>query len=135
METMEKIAALPASTQVGLMAESIEKLAAARDQLATENQKLASELEFEKLCTQVMDSGQNPWVSRTETLDGLKKLASEGRLDAFRVSLDLLPGTLPKLAAGLSSGTEVDDDGKRKPNVKESRARVFDAVMGGAVDD
>lgn len=136
METMEKIAALPAHEKVLQMAVALEKQASRAETLATENRKLASELELEKLCTQVMDSGQSPWTSRQEALTAINKFAAEGKLDALKVSLELGPGTTAKVASGISSETaSTDGGGRRTTDIAARRAQVLGTIVGGSVDD
>lgn len=133
METMEKIASMKPYEQVDLMAGSLEKLAEKYDTLSAEHVKIAAQLEMEKLCTQVMESGQTPWASRAEALAGINKLAAEGKLDALKVSLEIGPGVVQKLASGLSSETQ--GDGKtHTTDIEGHRANVLAAIVGGAAD-
>ena len=135
MEPMEKIAALPDHEKVRQMADALEKQASRVETLVGENVKLASELELEKLCTQVMDSGQHPWTSRQEALAAITKIASEGKLDALKVSLEIGPGMVAKVASGVESETShTDSSGRRTTNIEASRARVLETMLGGAVD-
>jgi FtsZ-binding cell division protein ZapB len=133
MEAMEKIASMKPYEQVDLMAGSLEKLAEKCNSLSVENTKIAAQLEMEKLCTQVLESGQTPWTSRADALAGLNKLAAEGKLDALKVGLELGPGMVAKVASGLSSETQVD--GKtRTTDIAGHRANVLAALTGGVAD-
>jgi len=134
MDVMEKIAGLPLSSKLVMLADSAEKVASERDELSTRLQERERELDLVKLCNQVLDSGQSPWATREEAMAGLERLTKEGRLDAFKLSLDMLPGSVPKLASGLVSPTYGDDRGGRKHNIEESRERVRAAIEGAAVD-
>lgn len=135
MDYMDKIASMPNHEKVLQMAEALEKQASRVETLEGENKKLASELELEKLCTQVMDSGQSPWTSRQEALGAIHKIASEGKLDALKVSLELGPGMTAKVASGVSSETEkTGEDGRRHTDIPAARAHVLESILGGAVD-
>lgn len=133
---MEKIAALPPSSQILLVAETLEKLAAERDAMAAELVKQAEENELDGLYHQLTDSGQCPWATRDEAMTELRKIASAGKIEALKTSMDLLPGSIRKVASGLADMTAGIDEARGGRTVKQSRERFMSLVeSGGSADE
>lgn len=133
---MEKLASLPPSGQIFLMADTMEKVAAERDVAMEKLNELAAERELDELYHRLEKTGQLPaqWGDHESSMAELRKIAAGGKLEALKASLDVLPGSFPKVAAGLSSETGVGDDEGATGGVKESRRRFEDLVKGGADD-
>jgi hypothetical protein len=128
---MEKIAGLPPSSQLLLLAETAEKLAAERDAMAAELVKQAEENELDGIFHQLSDSGQCPWATRDEAMTELRKISSAGKIEALKASMDLLPGSIRKVASGLADMTAVADETRSGPNLKQSRERFMSLVESG----
>jgi hypothetical protein len=135
MDLMEKFASMKPSQQIGLMAEATEKLAAERDALHAENAQLRKKAELDDLYHRLESSGQNPHSTREDTMAWLDRLEKTGRLEALKFTMDELPGSIRKVASGVSSETDGEEKIAGKPDLKASRNRLFEAVMGGAGSD
>ena len=134
---MEKLAGLPASGQILLLADTSEKLAAERDAVMEKLNELSAEKELDDFYHLLEKTGQLPaqWGDHEGSMAELRKIAAAGKLDGLKASLDVLPGSFPKVAAGLSSETGVGDDAIATGGVKESRRRFEDLVNAGGADE
>ena len=135
MDLMEKFASMKPSQQIGLLAETTEKLAAERDAIRVERDQLKKQAELDDLYHQLEASGQNPHSSREETMTWLNGLDKAGELDGLKASMKWMPGSIRKVASGLSSETDVGERTDGKPDLKASRTRFIDTVMGGPGSD
>ena len=131
--TMEKLAALPASQQLGLMSSALEKTAAERDGLMAKLAQIETKSRVDELFHRLEETGQNQWGSRESCMEALSKLSSAD-LGSLEATMRLLPGALGKVASGLTSETLTDGDG-RKPDLEVSRKRFIAFVEGGGQDE
>lgn len=135
MGLMEKFASMKPSEQISLLSETSEKLAAERDALIAEMSQLRKQAELDELYHQLEESGQNPCSGRAETMSWLNGLSKAGELEGLKASMKWMPGSIRKVASGLSSETDVEDRTPGKPDLKASRTRFIETVMGGVGSD
>jgi hypothetical protein len=135
MDLMEKFAAMKPSQQIGLLAETTEKLAAERDALVAERDQLKKQAELDELYHQLEATGQNLHSSREETMAWLTSLDKAGELVGLKASMKWMPGSIRKVASGLSAETDVAEKTAGAPDLKASRTRFIDTVMGGVGSD
>ena len=131
---MEKIAALPASQQLGLLAGTLEKLAAERDSLSAKLAEAETKNRLDNLFHRLDETGQNQWGSRESTMEALSKLSSSDLHD-LEATVKWLPGAAGKVASGLTSETFADDKDGHKPDLNASRGRFIALVQSGGQDD
>lgn len=132
-----KIASLKPSTQLLLMAEALEKVALDRKRMIEKLAVLEREAEVLRVFNRLEASGNSHWSSRDEGMTHLRKLAESGKLDAMTAFMDsgLLPGTLGKVAAGLTSMTDGESQAGRPPSLKEARERFYEGIMSSGLDE
>lgn len=130
-----KIASLAPSTQLMLMAETLEKVALDRQTMIEKLAVFEREAQVLHIYNRLDASGNAHWPSRDEGMTYLRKLAVEGKLGMLTTLDELLPGTLGKVAAGLTSMTDGESQAGRPPSQTEARERFFEGIMSFGMDE